>query len=113
MNKISLRVILIAAVLATVTFAQMGGGMGNGTGNGMMGPGNSTPNGMGPGMGGGMGSAMSMSGAMGSREMMDGPTVGSDGTVYVVRLASTSNSGQGMMSSPTGTVKYKLVDLAR
>jgi hypothetical protein len=109
MNNLSLRVILIAAVLATLTFAQMGGSMGNG----MMGPGNSTPNGMGPGMGGGMGSAMSMSGAMGSREMMDGPTVGSDGTVYVVRLASTSNSGQGMMSSPTGTVKYKLVDLAR
>jgi hypothetical protein len=37
-----------------------------------------------------MGSGMGMSGAMGSREMMDGPTVGPDGTVYVVRLASTS-----------------------
>ena len=119
MNKLSLRAILIAAVLATVTFAQMGGGMGNGmgngTGNGMMGPGNSTPtgtNGMGQGMANGMGSAMGMSGAMGSREMMDGPTVGTDGTVYVVRLASTSTSSQGMMSSPTGSSKYELVAIS-
>lgn len=113
MNKLSLRVILITAVLATVTFAQMGGGMGNGTGNGMMSPGNSTPNGMGQGMASGMGSAMGMSGAMRSREMMDGPTVGPDGTVYVVRLASTSTSSQGMMSSPTGSVKYELVAISQ
>ncbi|MBI5083341.1 MAG: hypothetical protein HZB13_01935 [Acidobacteria bacterium] len=120
MNKLSLRAILIAAVLATVTLAQMGGGMGNGmgngTGNGMMGPGNSTPtgtNGMGQGMASGMGSAMGMSGAMGSREMMDGPTVGTDGTVYVVRLASTSTStGQGMMQSTSGPSKYELVAIS-
>ena len=120
MNKLTLRAILIAAVLATVTFAQMGGGtgngMGNGTGNGMMGPGNSTPtgtNGMGQGMVNGMGSSMGMSGAMGSREMMDGPTVGTDGTVYVVRLASTSTStGQGMMQSTTGSSKYELVAIS-
>lgn len=120
MNKLSLRALLLAAVLATVTFAQMGGGMGNGmgngTGNGMMGPGNSTPtgtNGMGQGMANGMGSPMGMSGAMGSREMMDGPTVGPDGTVYLVRRASTStSSGQGMMQSTTGSSKYELVAIS-
>jgi hypothetical protein len=52
-----------------------------------------------------------MSGAMGSREMMDGPTVGPDGTVYVVRLASTSTSSQGMMSS-NGSSKYELVAIS-
>lgn len=115
MNKLSLRAFMLTVVLATVTFAQMGGGMGNGTGNGMMGPGNSTPSGttgMSQGMANGMGSAMGMSGAMGSREMMDGPTVGTDGTVYVVRLASTSTSSQGMMSSPTGSSKYELVAIS-
>lgn len=116
MNKLSLRTMLLAAALATVTSAQMGGGMGNGGGNGMMGPGNSTPtgtNGMGQGMASGMGSAMGMSGAMGSREMMDGPTVGPDGTVYVVRLASTSTStSQGMMQSTTGSSKYELVAIS-
>lgn len=116
MNKLSLRTMLLAAALATVTSAQMGGGMGNGGGNGMMGPGNSTPTGtnaMGQGMANGMGSAMGMSGAMGSREMMDGPTIGPDGTVYVVRRASTStSSGQGMMQSTTGSSKYELVAIS-
>ena len=90
MNRLFSRAALLALVLTTLVFAQMGGGMGNGNGGGMMGPGNpGAPGTTGMNPGQGMGSGMGMSGAMGSREMMDGPTVGPDGTVYVVRFAST------------------------
>ena len=113
MNRLFSRAALLALALTTLTFAQMGGGMGNGTGGGMMGPGNSgTPGTTGMNSGQGMGSGMGMSGAMGSREMMDGPTVGPDGTVYVVRLASTSTTNQGMMNPGTGTPQYELVALS-
>ena len=40
MNRLFTRTALLALVLTTLTFAQMGGGMGNGNGGGMMGPGN-------------------------------------------------------------------------
>lgn len=113
MNRLFSRTSLLALALATLASAQMGGGMGNGNGGGMMGPGNSGnpgTTGMNPGQG--MGSGMGMSGAMGSREMMDGPTVGPDGTVYVVRFASTSTTDQGMMNPGTGTSQYELVALS-
>lgn len=110
MNRLFYRATLLALVLTTVAFAQMGGGMGNGNGGGMMGPGTPGMTGMSPGQG--MGSGMGMSGAMGSREMMDGPTVGPDGTVYVVRFASTSTTNQGMMNPGTGTSQYELVALS-
>ena len=114
MNRLFSRAALLALVPTTLVFAQMGGGMGNGNSGGMMGSGNSgTSNmhgqGSGMGAGQGMGIGMGMSGAMGSREMMDGPTVGPDGTAYVVRLASTSATNQGMMSPSSSTSKYELV----
>ncbi len=113
MNRLFSRTALLALVLTTLTFAQMGGGMGNGMGGGMMGPGNSgTPGTTGMNSGQGMGSGMGMSGAMGSREMMDGPTVGPDGTVYVVRLASAATTNQGMMSPSTIASKYELVAIS-
>ena len=113
MNKLFSRAVLVALVSASLSFAQMGGGMGNGMGGGMMGPGSSGTagtTGMNPGQG--MGSGMGMSGAMGSREMMDGPTVGPDGTAYVVRLASASTSNQGMMSPSSSAFKYELVAIS-
>ena len=108
MNRLFCRTVLLTAAFTTLTFAQMGGGMGPGnSGN----PGTPSTTGMNSsqGMASGMGSSMGMSGAMGSREMMDGPAVGPDGTVYVVRLASTSTTNQGMMSPSTGASKYELV----
>jgi outer membrane protein assembly factor BamB len=102
MNRLFSRAALLALMLTTLVFAQMGGGMGNGSGGGMMGPGNpgtpSTPgqnNGMHQGqttdhgMGNALMNAMNM--GMGGREMMDGPTIGADGTAYVVRsIAQTT-----------------------
>ena len=113
MNRLFSRAALLALVLTTLVFAQMGGGMGNGNGGGMMGPGNpGAPGTTGMNPGQGMGSGMGMSGAMGSREMMDGPTVGPDGTVYVVRLASAATTNQGMMSPSTSASKYELVAIS-
>jgi outer membrane protein assembly factor BamB len=113
MNRLFSRAALLALVLTTLVFAQMGGGMGSGNGGGMMGPGNpGTPGTTGMNPGQGMGSGMGMSGAMGSREMMDGPTVGPDGTVYVVRLASAATTNQGMMSPSTSASKYELVAIS-
>lgn len=105
MNRLFSRTALLAAAFTTLTFAQMGGGMGPGNSNN---PGTTGMNSS-QGMVSGMGSTMGMSGAMGSREMMDGPTVGPDGTVYVVRHVSTSTTNQGMMSPSTGASKYELV----
>lgn len=103
MNRLFSRAALLALVLTTLVFAQMGGGMGNGNGGGMMGPGNpSTPSNPGQnngmhqgqttdhGMGNALMNAMNM--GMGGREMMDGPTIGADGTAYVVRGLSQSTS---------------------
>ena len=83
--EIATRLVVIAALAVPLSLAQMGnGGMGGGsTGN--------------AGVGNGMTRmAGTMSGGMG--DMMLGPTVGPDGTAYVVR---TSNSSQGMMSNQT------------
>ena len=113
MNRLFTRAALLALVLTTLAFAQMGGGMGSGNGGGMMGPGNpGSPGTTGMNPGQGMGSGMGMSGAMGSREMMDGPTVGPDGTVYVVRLASAATTNQGMMSPLNSVSKYELVAIS-
>lgn len=113
MTRLFTRTALLSVTIATFAFAQMGSGMGSNSGSGMMGPGNSgTPSGSGMTSVQGMGSGMGMIGAMGSREMMDGPTVGPDGTVYVVRLASTSTTNQGMMNPGTGTSQYELVALS-
>ncbi len=110
MNRLFSRAALLVLVLTTLVFAQVGGGMGNGNGGGMMGPDNpGTPGTTGMNPGQGMGSGMGMSGAMGSREMMDGPTIGPDGTAYVVRLASTADTNQGMMSPSSSASKYELV----
>ena len=40
MNRLFSRTALLALMLTTLVFAQMGGGMGSGNGGGMMGPGN-------------------------------------------------------------------------
>lgn len=113
MNRHFSRAALLALVQTTLVFAQMGGGMGSGNGGGMMGPGNpGAPGTTGMNLGQGMGSGMGMSGAMGSREMMDGPTVGPDGTVYVVRLASAATTNQGMFSPSTIAAKYELVAIS-
>ena len=113
MNRLFARTALLAVALTSLALAQMGGGMPNRNGGGMMGSGNSGVQGttginLGQGMGGGMG----MSGAMGSREMMDGPTVGPDGTVYMVRLASGSTNNQGMMSASASASTYELVAMS-
>ena len=103
MNRLFSRAALLALMLTSLVFAQMGGGMGNGSGGGMMGPGNpgtpSTPgqnNGMHQGqttdhgMGNALMNAMNM--GMGGREMMDGPTIGADGTAYVIRSLTESTA---------------------
>jgi outer membrane protein assembly factor BamB len=87
MNRRLSCLVLVPVVFTTLAFAQMGGGMG-------------------------IGSGMGMNGAMGSREMMDGPTVGPDGTAYVVHLASRSVSNPRMMSPSTNTSKYELVAIS-
>lgn len=89
MNRLFYRTAVLAMVLTTLAFAQMGGGRGDS-----------------------MGGGMDMSGAMGSGEMMNGPTVGPDGTAYVVRLASASTSNQGMMSNSSTASKYELVAIS-
>lgn len=104
MNRFIARATLLALVLTTLAFAQMGGGMGNGSG----GPGApSTPgqnNGMhqgqtaGSGMGNALMSAMNM--GMGGREMMDGPTIGADGTAYVIRSLAQAAVGTTTQGQP-------------
>ena len=113
MNKLFSRTVLFALVSASLSFAQMGGGMGNGAGGGMMGTGGSGTQGT-TAMNStqGMGSGMGMTGAMGSREMMDGPTLGPDGTAYVVRLASASTINQGMMPPSSNASKYELAAIS-
>lgn len=104
MNRLFSRTALLALMLTTLVFAQMGGGMGSGNGGGMMGPGNpGTPSNPGQnngmhqsqandhGMGNAFMNAMNM--GMGGREMMDGPTVGVDGTAYVVRSLAQTATG--------------------
>jgi hypothetical protein len=108
MNRLFSRTALLTAAFTTLAFAQMGGGMGPGNSSN---PGTTGMNSS-QGMVSGMGSTMGMSGAMGSREMMDGPTIGPDGTVYVVRHVSASTTNQGMMPPSTGASKYELVAIS-
>lgn len=104
MNRFIARATLLALVLTTLAFAQMGGGMANGSG----GPGApSTPgqnNGMHQGQtaGNGMGNALmrAMNMGMGGREMMDGPTVGADGTAYVIRSLAQTAAGTTTQAQP-------------
>ena len=110
MNRLFPRTALLTLALTTLGFAQMGRGMGSGPGSGTMGPGGTSTTGVNPGQG--MGSGMGMSGAMGSREMMDGPTVGPDGPVYVVRQSSAATSNQGIVSPNSSASKYELVALS-
>lgn len=87
----ALRLTVLALAVAVIGYAQMGGGM--------MGPGSSGPSGQGMGNGTGMGSGM----GMGSREMMDGPAVGPDGTAYVVRRVPTTSSTIQQQMTPSST----------
>lgn len=93
----ALRLTVLALAVAAIGFAQMDGGM--------MGPGSSGPSGQSMGNGTGMGSGM----GMGSREMMDGPAVGPDGTAYVVRRVPTTSSSQQQMSPSSTGFKNELV----
>jgi outer membrane protein assembly factor BamB len=115
---VALRLALAALTLVAAALAQMGNGhMGNGPvgngqtgngplGNGMMGPGNDGA----PGQGAGMGSmAGGMTGAMGSREMMDGPAVGPDGTAYVLRSLPVAVAQQGPGPAQTVEIKHELM----
>lgn len=111
MTKTITQAALLSVTAAALAFAQMGGGMGgNNHGGGMMGPGNSgSPLNTGTNSMQGIGSGMGMSGAMGAREMMEGPVIGPDGTIYVVRFAPTSAASQGMMDSAAS--QYELAAL--
>jgi outer membrane protein assembly factor BamB len=109
--KTTLWMTMLALVVSTAAIAQMGG-----MGGGMMGPGApgtpGTPNqnnGMHQGQGNGQGMGDALMGAMnmgmGGREMMDGPTVGVDGTAYVVRSQAQNTTG----TAATAQYKHELI----
>jgi outer membrane protein assembly factor BamB len=97
-----LRVAAVFLAATAIAAAQMGGGM-MGFGN----PG--APGNPGQGLGAGMGDAMlgAMNLGMGGREMMDGPTIGPDGTAYVLRAVSSTSTTAANVT--TAQWKYELM----